>query len=138
MTEHDPQALAAAKARAVRARAAKAGSGRAPVGKASRLVAAGGAVGVSLGLVGAMAAAAVKDDAPAEPAAAVRRVVVVPRQTAPATPIVVVLPGQMTPSGVPVQQQGVVAQAPPMATAPTPAPAVPVTPPQPVAESNGS
>lgn len=68
---------------------------RKPAGRASRFVAAGGAVGLSLALCGGMAAAAQHDANPlaTEQVQQVRRVVVVPQTPIAPTQIVVVLPG---------------------------------------------
>ncbi len=109
-----------------------------PAGKAGRMVAAGGAVGVSLALVGAMSAAAghagtASDTAVDESQASVRRVVVVPNTAPQPQQIVIVLPDSMagqagqisTVSGQP--QTVVAAPAMPVAPAPAPQPVTPVT-----------
>lgn len=103
-------------------------------GKASRLAMAGGAIGLSLGLVGAMAHASADAQNPAPaPATTVQRVVVPSTAAAPASQIIVVLPDQGMASTIQV----------PALTAPTiperPAAPAPVVVQQaPVAESEGS
>ena len=64
---------------------------RPTVGRASRFLAAGGAVGAGMVLVGGMAAAANQPVEPAPPAP-VQRIMVVPQAAQPPTQIVVVLP----------------------------------------------
>jgi hypothetical protein len=121
-------------------------------GKAGRWIAAGGAVGASLALVGAMSAAAnTAADTGSETgnnaASETRQVVVVPQAEAPPTQIVVVLPGATGDvatlgavtgmptvpdvSTAPLGSTG--AAAPPAPVAPAPAPVA-----APVTESSGS
>ncbi|MGH1493026.1 MAG: hypothetical protein ACRBK7_27130 [Acidimicrobiales bacterium] len=114
-------------------------------GKVGRMVAAGGAVGVSLAMVGAMSAAASQSEATegTSPSAAspnteaqpvVRRVVVVPQTTPQPEQIVIMLPEGATGQVAQPMQNAQVVTAPPAPVAPAPAPKA-VTP---VAESSGS
>lgn len=137
------RAAAAGATPAPTATAASSPAKRAPAGRASRFLAAGGAVGVGMVMVGGMAAAA---NQPAEPSgptlAPVQRIMVVPQAPQPPTQIVVVLPDTSAATGsstVDLGQVPAVAPAPAVPAEPQPAaPERPAPAPEPVAESHGS
>ena len=112
---------------------------RSPAGRASRYLAAGGAVGVGMVMVGGMAAAASQPDEPSGPSLApVQRIMVVPQAPQPPTQIVVVLPDIGAPT-VDLGRVPAVAPAPAVPAEPQPAAAQrPAPAPAPVAESHGS